>query len=397
MDIYRNHVAAMEKHFKLNFKRKDSPALYEQLVGHFRTRILDGTLPPGTRLPSELALVKEYDISRGTIRQAMAALVNEGFLERVPGRGTFVRQPGRSQSAASVRQNRIGLLLSYPNSELDLDIMIGVESVTKSRGYQVSLAFTEEDVEQQTQDIERLRADDTSGLIVFPLSDIAYDPAIWQLQEQQVPFVLIDRYFAQLDSDYVVSDNVRGAYRATEHLIILGHRRVAFCYHTFGTLETTSVRDRFDGYCRALAGYGLSCDENLVFKSPVELGGDPGPYVEFLSQSDRPSAIFTAVPGQVHAVMQAARQLSLQIPDDLALISFDDRHFAACIEPPLTVIAQSGWDMGARAAELIINRIEGQRGPSKQIQIPTSLIVRDSCGAKRLVQADVDGEHTLVM
>ena len=157
----------MDNHFKLDFKRENSQALYEQLVAHFRRRILEGTLPPGTRLPSELALVEEYDISRGTIRQAMAALVNEGYLERIPGRGTFVRQPATAQSPAAVRQNRIGLLLSYPNSELDLDIMIGVESVTKARGYQVSLAFTEEDVEQQTRDIERLRADETSGLIVF--------------------------------------------------------------------------------------------------------------------------------------------------------------------------------------------------------------------------------------
>ena len=172
---------------------------------------------------------------------------------------------------------------------------------------------------------------------------------------------------------------------------------MAFCYHTFGTLETTSVRDRFDGYCRALAGYGLSCEENLVFKSPVEFGGDPGPYIEFLSQPERPSAIFTAVPGQIQAVMQAARHLGLRIPDDLALVSFDDPHFAACIEPPLTVVAQSGWDMGARAAELLINRIEGQRGPSKQIQIPTTLIVRNSCGAKRHVRADGNSEHTLAM
>ncbi len=365
-------------------------ALYIQLIAHFKQPILDGSLPAGSRLPTELELAERFGVSRGTVRQAMMALVNEGLVERVQGRGTFVRARTPT-SSSEVRSRgtdkRIGLLLSYPSSELDLDILAGVEHAAKARGYQVSFAYTEESAKEQTRDIKRLLTDHVLGLIIYPLSNISYDESIWRLQADHIPFVLIDRYFPTLDTDYVVSDNISGGFRATEHLIILGHTRIGFVYSQYGTLSTTSVRDRYEGYRKALHEYGLSYDVSLVVQVPYFPDNDPrNPHEEFLTAANRPVAVVVSTDNEAISLMRSAKRLGLHVPGDIAFIGFDNLRLSAHAHPPLTTVAQPCRDEGLRAVNLLINRIEGQAGPSQHIELPTNLIIRESCGARLHVQ-----------
>jgi len=368
-------------------RKANAKALYSQLLTRFRERILDGSLPAGSRLPTELELAQQYDISRGTVRQAMSALVQEGLLERVQGRGTFVRQLLPHGAAAPLAEKRIGLVLHYMDGPLDLDILIGVENAAKSRGYQVSFAYAEENLKQQDRDIARLRADRVAGMIIFPVSDTTYDEAIWRLQADRVPFVLVDRYFPNLDTDYVVADNVGGGYRVTEHLLILGHRRIGFVYSRKGGLLTTSVRDRWQGYLKALEEYGCPYDETLVCQQASASDAERDPYDDLLSRNDRPSAIFAVNDAVALDVLRVAQRRGLRVPEDLALVGFDDLNYAAHLSPPLTTVAQPRMDLGLRAGNLLINRIEGQVGPPRHIELPTSLVVRESCGARLRVRA----------
>ncbi len=364
-------------------------ARYAQLISHFREQILDGSLPAGARLPTELNLAEQHRISRGTVRQAMSALVNEGLLERVRGRGTFVRPlPPPANPAPRAPERRIGLVLAHSSgSQLDLDILIGVEHAAKSRGYQVSFAYAEENLEELDRDIARLRTDLVGGLIIFPVSDATYDESIWRLSADHIPFVLVDRYFPDLDSDYVVADNLGGGYRATEHLLILGHSRIGFVYSANGSLLTTSVRDRWQGYRRALQEYGQPYDEALVFKWPEGAAARvPGASDQLLLREGRPSAIFAVNDAVALELLRTAQRGGLGVPEDLALIGFDDLNFAAHLSPPLTTVAQPRMDVGLRAGHLLINRIEGQGGPPRHIELPTSLIVRETCGARLRVR-----------
>src|SRR5215217_242770 len=269
-------------------------ALYSQLLAYFRQRILDGGLAPGARLPTELKLAQEHQISRGTVRQALNALVTEGLIERVQGSGTFVRRtPPVQAQALQAAERRIGLVLNCLDGQLDLGILVGVEHAAKSRGYQVSFAYSEENLEQQARDIARLRDDRVAGLIILPVSVLTHDESIWRLHANNIPFVLVDRYFSDLDSDYVVADNLGGGYRATEHLLILGHRRIAFAYPHLGDLQTSSVHDRWLGYRKALEVYGMTYDDTLVFQNaPQPESSSHGTYDQLLSRPDRPSAIF---------------------------------------------------------------------------------------------------------
>jgi GntR family transcriptional regulator of arabinose operon len=366
-------------------------ALYTHLIGYFRQRILDGSLAPGAQLPTEFEIAQEHQISRGTVRQAMHALVHEGLIERVQGRGTFVRRLPlmRAPSAPQAAERRIGLVLHYMDGPLDLDILIGVEHAAKSRGYQISFSYAEESLTQQDRDIARLREDRVAGLIIFPVSDIRHDEAIDQLQADGVPLVLVDRYLPDLDCDYVVADNVSGGYRATEHLIILGHTRIGFVYSSKGSLLTTSVRDRFQGYRRALREYGCPVDETLVYQQQAALPAGGDAYGDLLARPDRPSAVFAVNDAIAVELLRVAQRRGLRVPEDLALVGFDDLTFAAHLSPPLTTVAQPRMDLGLRAGNLLINRIEGQTGPPRHIELPTSLIVRESCGARLRVRASM--------
>jgi len=377
---------------------------------YFRERIRDGRLPAGTRLPADGELAAKYQISRDTVRQALALLVNEGLIERVQGRGTFVSQPASNGSPVTqLKQKQVGLVLNRTlRTHVNMNLLVGVEQAAKSHGYSVSFTYAEGNQEQQARDIARLRANHVLGMIIYLTGDSTHDASIQQLQADHVPLVLIDRYIPDLAIDYVGVDNAGGGYRATEHLLILGHKRIGFIFSYEETLQTTSVYERWQGYCKALQKYGVPYDETLVVPDlnpcyqaaewPIssvpndetlvvpdfrQLQADTHEgLVGFLERPDRPSAIFAVNDYVALDVMQAAKAIHLRIPEDLAVVGFDDEAFAAHVNPPLTTIVQQSIDIGLRAGTLLISRIEGIVGVPKHIELPTNLIIRESCGAQ---------------
>ncbi|GCE14026.1 GntR family transcriptional regulator [Tengunoibacter tsumagoiensis] len=374
---------------KLN-KQDNGKALHIQLAAYFRERILDGRLQAGTRLPTELELASEHHISRDTVRRALTQLVEEGLLERVQGRGTFVRQAQTRQVAESApayiasAEKRIGVVLTRPAaSELNMEILIGVEQSAKSHGYHVSFSYTDEDQEQETRNIARLKADRVQGFIIFPVSNSTYDPSIWQLQADKIPFILLDRTFPGLEADYVGSDNFGGGFRATEHLLILGHTRIGFVNSHIETRSTTSVYERWNGYKTALEKYSIPYEEALAIPNVIMSKSEAlQAYRNFILQPNAPTAIFAVNDLVAMDIIQVARKQGIRVPEDLAIVGYDDLSLAAHVTPALTTIKNPLFDFGLWAGNLLISRIEGQQtGPARRIELPTSLIIRESCGA----------------
>jgi DNA-binding LacI/PurR family transcriptional regulator len=179
-------------------------------------------------------------------------------------------------------------------------------------------------------------------------------------------------------------------YRATQHLIILGHRRICFAHSFIGTLLTTSVRERFEGYRKALSEYGVAFDESLVFPFPRWPKDEANnPCDEFLARHDGPTAILTSTDGIAIELIHSAHRIGRRVPEELAIVGVDNLSSSSATHPPLTTIAQPARQIGVSAANLLINRIEGQAGPPQHIELPTSLIVRKSCGARLHVQKSV--------
>ncbi len=382
-------------------KSEGAEALHLKFLRHLRQSIQTRDYPMGARLPSEVALAEEYGISRGTVRMALDTLEREGLVERMHRRGTFVSStPPEIHAEESGGQKRIALVYASsmlpmsstttsksPVWRIDLDLLIGIEQAAKSHNYQLSFVYSEHTPQQLAFDIQRLRADNVSGMVIYPPGNATYDESIWQLKSSDIPFVLIDRYYPDLDADYVGIDNRGGGYRATEHLLILGHRRIGFVYFGSEDLRTTSTYGRWEGYCQALRDYGVPYDEGLVYpRADGTVAKDLDDYGAFLAQADRPDAIFASNDEMALKLMQLAQRQGLHIPHDLALVGFDNQPFTTHVNPALTTVAQSFIDIGLRAGNLLISRINGQSGPVKHIELPTSLVVRDSCGARLRVQ-----------
>ena len=368
-----------------SIKNHNSSNLYTQLFLQFKERITSNNWSNGMRLPTELELAKEHGVSRGTVRMALSELESEGLLERVQGRGTFVRyQAANNPTRVVTKQDkRIGLLFNRPlSAQIDIELMVGIEQAVKERGYQLNLACAEENQEQQIKSIERFQADQVAGLIIYPLADTTYDASIAQLKEKGLPVVLAGIYLPQLDTDYVVADNLDGAYRAIQHLLILGHKRIGFVYNSIESLSTSSVRERWEGYCQALNEYGIAYDENLVVQQPAQNPYKDTYLKDYLQQSDPPTAVFAVNDILALELMQSANNQGLRVPQDLALVGFDNLSFASRLTPPLTTVAQPFIDIGLRSGNLLVNRIEGMTGPTKHIRLATNLIVRTSCGSR---------------
>ncbi len=219
---------------------------------------------------------------------------------------------------------------------------------------------------------------------------MVYDDAIWELNRAGFPFVLVDRFFPDLNCDTVIADNVDGGYRATEHLILLGHKEVGFLYHPQADFRTTTVRDRFMGYRKALKEYHLNFQEDwlaCIDEKPHNLKSENAllPYIEYLRRPKRPVAVFVVNDNSAISLLAAAGRLGLEIPEDLAVVGFDNLTMAAQIEHPLTTIHQETLEMGVRAAQLLLGRIDGHASSPEHIVIPTNLTIRETCGARQRI------------
>ncbi|MCZ7543387.1 MAG: substrate-binding domain-containing protein [Anaerolineae bacterium] len=256
---------------------------------------------------------------------------------------------------------------------LAVDIMGGVEHVAKQHDYHVVFAFTQNQPEQETLDIQRMRRQHVAGLVVFPVSNLTRDETIVALVSDDMPLALVDRYFPDLPTDVVTVDNFGGGHMLTRHLVDLGHRRIGFV--TPDDLTTTSVRDRFQGYRRALDEHHLTYEDRLFLRIPGDLTG-------YLQAADRPTAVFAANDFTAIEVIRAANALGLRVPEDLSVVGFDDIREASQLSVPLTTVRQSGRKVGQRACELLLERlVTGRRTPKHEV-LPVQLIVRRSSGAK---------------
>lgn len=358
--------------------RPDSPvALYTQLVRQLRAKIESGEWGPGARVPSEIELAREYGISRGTVRQAMVRLHSDGLLERAPGKGTYVA------NRTHVAQMLIGVVLPYESDMLALEILVGSEKAARQEGYHVIFSQTNDDLQIQTQDIQQMREKGVAGLVIFPATDITQDETIIRLHAEGFPFVLVDRYFPDLDTDAVVVDNFDGAYQATRHLIELGHERIGFL--TPGSLDTTSIHDRFEGYRQALADHHLAYDDTLfhLYKGLMQTDKGLTSLRTMLRSPKRPTAFFAVTDLLALRLLEAAQREQLDVPEDLSIVGFDDIQQASLISVPLTTVAQPRIEIGIRAAEVLIERIHGLRVQPTQVVLPTRLVVRLSSGKAR--------------
>jgi LacI family transcriptional regulator len=252
----------------------------------------------------------------------------------------------------------------------------GAETTTRRAGYRLLVCDSENDPRLEGEYIEDLVSHRVDGLLIAPASERS-KAGLLPLVRRAFPFVLIDRSIEGLDCDVVRGDNVTGARKLTKHLIDIGHRRIA---HLVGTDDTSTGRERLQGYREALRDAGIPYAEELLFRTTVDRIGGYRAVQELLALAPLPTAIFAVNNMTAVGAMQALRERGLAVPRDIGLVCFDDVEHLAVLSPFLTVMDQPAETFGSLAAQLLVERISGQASERRrQIVLQPDLIVRDSC------------------
>ncbi len=372
---------------KISVDPNSTIPLHMQLLHQLRHLILSGQWSPGSRILSETELRRQLNISRSTIRQAFRNAESEGLIERVPGKGTFVaRQPAGGGSQRMIGYVTVDLL----RSDLQYQWLSGAEHAAKAKGYRIVFCNSGNDIEEENRLLDQLVADKVAGILIWPVFHTDSNRRLFQLAHQkQPPLMLIDRTFPNLACDCVTSRNNNGAYTVIQHLLDLGHRRIVFLSKP--VIHLLTLAERLRGYRQAMQDVGLTPLEPWLVGTPDETGVKEalniygqggGPEVEqikqYLQSPNRPTAIFAANDPMALIAFRAASEVGLHVPKDLSIVGFDNMDITAHLEVPLTTVSQDCFKLGRRAAELLIERIEGYSGPPRHEKLPIQLRVRAS-------------------
>ena len=257
-------------------------------------------------------------------------------------------------------------------------IVRAAEEVARRGGYRVILCDTRADLTVERDVVEELIAHRVEGIVIAPVSDRSATH-VRRLDKFGVPCVLVDRTLPGVESDAVLGDSVAGARRLVEHLISLGHRRIGLVVESD---EVSTARDRRRGYEAALEAADIPLDPSLVVETAVDPAGGAEGMRRLLELDDRPTAVFTVNNLVALGAIEAVRGAGLEVPDDVALVCFDDIEYASRLYPFLTALEQPAETFGTVATQLLLERIQG-RGPARRhaVVLPGEFVVRRSCGA----------------
>jgi LacI family transcriptional regulator len=257
-------------------------------------------------------------------------------------------------------------------------IVRGAEDVARRAGYRVILCDTRADLGVEREVIEEMIAHRVEGILIAPVSDRSREH-LRRLARFAVPFVLVDRTVPGVDADAVLGDSAEGGRRLVEHLVSLGHRRIGLIVEND---EVSTARDRRRGYEAALRTAGLPLDPALVVEAAVDPNGGYEGMRRLLALDERPTGVFTVNNLVGLGAIEAVRAAGLEVPDDIALVCFDDIEYASRLYPFLTVMEQPAETFGTLSAQLLLERIE-RRAPERTrvVVLPAEFVVRRSCGA----------------
>jgi GntR family transcriptional regulator, arabinose operon transcriptional repressor len=364
-------------------------SLHVQLHNQLRQVILSGRWAPGTRIPSENQLTKHFNISRSTVRLALQQVELECLIERIPGKGTFVAQISHEN-----KSHLLAFVTCGFDAENHLLMLNGAEREAKARGYQIVFSNTQ-NLQEEIDILQQLKAQDIAGILLWPNSH-TLEPSQKPTHYQQVdvPIVLMDRRVDGFECDFVTSDNYGGAQTLMQHLVKLGHRHIVFLSHT--VMEILPVMERYRAYCNVLEAASLTpMDTWLIGQAGDEISASYALQSSVDSNSlelqqirqymlnarPRPTAIFALNDYIALLAMRAMKLLAMPVPDVMSIAGFDDTNLAMYLEVPLTTVAQDPFMLGKRAAQLLIDRLEGDTKPTSVEIIPTQLRIRSSTAA----------------
>ena len=287
-------------------------------------------------------------------------------------------RPSRvAQRLRATESNLVGVIFSDIANQFYIEALRGIEQTLSQQGMSVLISNADSDQKREEYFINLMQMEDVAGLIIAPTKEDS--PALVTAHSLGLPIVVIDRRMLNMEVDTILADNFNGTLRAIHHLVQLGHKRIGV---VSGPLHLTSARERYTGYLQAMSDAGLAVETNLTRFGDYRQASGYTLTRELLEMPNSPSALFVANNQMTIGALNAIHDGKWIIPDNIAVIGFDDLSWAVSLNPPLTTVAQPTFEIGIRAADLLIERISTPDRPPRTIVLETRLIVRESSGGK---------------
>ena len=271
-----------------------------------------------------------------------------------------------------------GLVISDIRNPFFTSVERGVEDAARASGFSVLLTNTDEQPEREAESLRMLLVERVAGVIVVPTGGTRHEP-VQALLRLGIPLVALDRPLPNVQVDTVQTDNTLGVRLLVEHLYLAhGHTRLGIIS---GPHSVGSAAQRARAFADALDDLGLERRAEWDVEGNFREEGGQAAAARLLEAADRPAAVLVANNRMTLGALRATRDLGLRVPDDVAIVGFDDPPWASLLAPPLTTVAHATYDLGRTAAELLGRRLaDPQRAPAT-VLLPPTLVVRASCGA----------------
>ena len=295
------------------------------------------------------------------------------------------RRNGLARGLKRQRTDTIGLVLGDIANPFAAELARAVREVTTRRGYNLFICISEHSAKEDVAAFNALADHQVDGILVATRSNGIGDEHLSEMIDRGVSVVCIGRDFHNENADSVTADALSGGFQATQHLIDLGHRRIAFIG---ATMQSGAGLKRFQGYLKAMQENGLEVDERLVTGNTEASDDAPGYSTEKLGYEamkrllvlpNRPTAVFARNDFTAIGAINAVKEAGLSLPEDISIVGFDDIPMAMHTSPALTTVRQPTRREGALAAEFLIRRIESEADVEREERIlECELIVRGS-------------------
>ena len=257
-------------------------------------------------------------------------------------------------------------------------IVQGLQHVAREQGYYILLGDTENDIEHEQKYLDLAKERMVDGLILMT-ARIAKEDIL--SISNLVPVVLACEYLDGHDIPSISIDNVSAAREATSHLLKLGHSKIGF----ISSPESVIKRDRFQGYQEALHSRGITIDPKLIYDGDFGIESGYTAARKVLALNDVPTAICASGDQMAVGAIKAIQDHGLRVPEDIAVVGFGNISLCTVVKPELTTIAQPTYEMGVMAIKMLFDLLAGKELKQRHVVLPHELIIRQSCGANRLV------------
>ncbi len=282
-----------------------------------------------------------------------------------------------ARSMVTKSTHTLGLVVTDITNPFFAHLMRSVEDVTWEAGYTLFLSNTDENIHREEAIIQKILERQVDGLILVPATSQS-TPYLETFIQQGIPLVLLDRVITGLATDTVMVDNEHGAYQAVSHLIKMGHKRIGM---VIDNLDISTNTERLAGYRKAFHDANLPIEDQLIQSCQFTEQSAFNLATEMFNHPQRPTALFAANNFMTLGILHATRAANLKVPEDIALVGFDDIEWTAYSPLQITTVAQPVQELGSVAAKRLLMRLQGDQTSPMEMRLKTNFIVRKSCGS----------------